>query len=108
MTLETPTLIQKTNNPGPLVGNELAIGVTVTNTISLGKPTGKLTRQDIDNLLSGRSIDRRLKEATFAYYLQENKVDHHQSLGTDQLAWNNNTEVFNITLQKPVHWFFFF
>ncbi|MCP4538821.1 MAG: hypothetical protein GY832_16935, partial [Chloroflexi bacterium] len=99
--LETPELIQQTDNPGPLVGNELAARATVTNTISMDKPSGKFTRQDINRLLPGRSIDRRLKEATFAYYLQNSKTDQHQSLGTDQLDWNNNTEVFDISLQKP-------
>ena len=94
--LHTPTLTQLVDDDGYLVGNQLNVSATITNTISKSKPTGLGSLEHF-----GYDLNALLRDSNFRYTLQSSKIDHHAGLKSGQLTWRNNTEIFSPTLALP-------
>ncbi|MCB0177728.1 MAG: hypothetical protein KDI62_05820, partial [Anaerolineae bacterium] len=99
VSFNSPAVVQKTNNDGYLVGNQLSINATITNTITLNEPTVG------ENLLiltsfSTSELKDRMRRSTFAYALQSSKTDHHSGLEWgDKSRWSdhNDTMTFDVS-----------
>ncbi|MEM7031362.1 MAG: LamG-like jellyroll fold domain-containing protein, partial [Chloroflexota bacterium] len=98
VTFNSPTVVQKISNDGFLAGNRLALGATISNTISLNKPTAGENLIILTSFTTSQLKDR-MRRSTFAYYLQDRDIDRHEGLEWgDSSRWSDNddTIVFNI------------
>lgn len=103
--LETPSVARGTDSDqdGFVVGNQLLLTATITNTISMNSPTGIGSEQA--EVEGDFFEDSTLHESVFAYFLQEDDDDPGASLQQGTLNWVDNTEIFSttgsFTFQEP-------
>jgi len=92
--MNDPTIVQRTDNSGFVAGNELDLQMTITNTISLAKPTGLGSWQQRQTDL-GFNLDELLLKSAFSYTLQHDKIDQHDNVELNQTDWDaQNRAVF--------------
>ncbi len=83
--MKAPILTQKVRDNGYIVGNEIALGAAITNTITqaefngLGAATADTFGWDVEDLL---------QKSTFVYTLQTSATDHESGLSAGEVAWD--------------------
>jgi len=93
--LDTPTTVQVVDEEGVVSGNKVQVSATVTNTLSLNKPTGMGSGINyLLDLLGWADWKEVMRQSTFSYTLQTSPTDQHAGLSQNQLAWTDNTETF--------------
>jgi uncharacterized membrane protein len=86
--LDTPTITQLTENDGYVVGNELNINLTITDTIEMADYSG--IGGAMDSAFSVHSLEGMLNKTAFTYTVQSSEIDHDNALKLGDVAWGGD------------------
>ncbi|MEM7127857.1 MAG: LamG-like jellyroll fold domain-containing protein, partial [Chloroflexota bacterium] len=95
----TPEIDPSSGTDGYVQGNKLDISARVTNTLSLNEPKVGENLIILTSFSNSR-LREIMRESTFSYHLQANKIDHSDDLDLgDASRWSNNNDqmVFDVT-----------
>jgi uncharacterized repeat protein (TIGR01451 family) len=84
-----PETVQNGANAGLIVGNQVDLSATITNTIHQNHKIGVGTAEAVG--LGTHDLKAMFDNATFLYTLQTSKTDHHSALDAGLVDWTDLT-----------------
>ncbi len=97
--IQTPKIVQQTDNDGFVVGNAVDVALQITNTFKLDDPEMALIKTTyLKNGKLDRDTLRKIgRKSTFAYSLTASATDIHDDLGYNTHTWINDQLFFSPT-----------